>query len=64
MNKWKYAKIIGRFFPGSIRHVMGREAKPILVQEHEKTLWTDEAREAMRQHGVEKNPESAKRVKK
>ena len=53
MNRWYYAKIIAQFFPGWIRQVMGRRARPLLVQDHEKALWTAEAREAMKDNGVE-----------
>jgi len=53
MNRWEYVKIIGRYFPRWICQVMGRRAKPILVQDHEKALWTDEARQALIKVGVE-----------
>ena len=53
MNRWTYAKIIAKCFPGWIRSAMGRKAKPLMVQDHEKALWTPEAREAMEENDIE-----------
>ena len=32
---------------------MGRKARAILIQDHEKALWTEEAREAIQEGGLE-----------
>lgn len=53
MDRWRYAWIIAHCFPRWIRQAMGRKAKPLLVQDHERALWTDEAREAMQENGVQ-----------
>ena len=53
MNRWNYAKVVAKCFPGWIRSAMGRRAKPIMVQDHERALWCDEPRDAMRECGIE-----------
>lgn len=52
VNRWTYARIIAQCFPRWVRKVMGRKAKAILVQDHERALWTDEARDAIRKAGL------------
>jgi hypothetical protein len=53
MNRWHYAWIIAHCFPRWICQAMGRKAKPLLIQDHERALWTDEARQAMQENGIE-----------
>ena len=50
MNRWTYAKIIKNKFPGWLRQVKIKSA--FLVQDHERALWTDVAREAMEEIGI------------
>ena len=53
MNRWTYASIVAKSLPLWIRKGMGRKAKPILIQDHERALWTDEAKKAMKDHGMQ-----------
>ena len=53
MNRWEYAKIVRQSFPGWCRAVMGRKARPILIQDHERALWTEEALDAIKDSGLE-----------
>ena len=52
MNRWEYAKIVTKNFPHWVRLVMGRTAKPTLIQDHERALWTEEAVKAIKQSGL------------
>ena len=53
MNRWEYARIVARHFPGWISAVLGEQARAILIQDHERALWTDEARAAIESSGIE-----------
>jgi hypothetical protein len=53
MNRWEYVKIVAKCFPHWARKVLGRKCKPILIQDHERALWTDEARDAIKESGLE-----------
>ena len=53
MNRWWYAWIVEHCFPRWIAKVLGEGAKAFLLQDHEKALWTDEARAAMKKVGVQ-----------
>lgn len=35
------------------RQVLGRRAKPFLIQDHERALWTDEAKDAIKAGGLQ-----------
>ena len=53
MDRYQYAWIVAKCFPRWILKAMGRRAKPLLVQDHEKALWCDEPRQAMKDNGIE-----------
>ena len=53
MNRWWYEWLIRARFPRWLSTAFGGGYDPVyLVQDHEKALWTDEPREAMRAVGV------------
>ena len=52
MNRHIYAKIIRQKFPRWIREDLGGDSAPLLVQHHERCLWTKESRDAMEESGI------------
>ena len=53
MNRWWYEWIVRRFFGMWIEKGLGRGARAFLVQDHERALWADEPRQAMRDVGIQ-----------
>ena len=53
MNRVEYARIVVNFFSRWVREVMGEHARAILIQDHERALWTDEARTAIKESDLE-----------
>ena len=56
MNRHLYAKIISQKFPAWLTKALGKKKVKqgaFLLQDHEKCLWTHEAREAMETQGIE-----------
>ena len=54
MNRWWCEWIVLNQFPKWIAKAMGHRQKPTyLVQDHEKALWTQESRDALRKIGVQ-----------
>ena len=53
MNRNLYAWLIEKKFPGWARQGFGDARTPLLLQDHERALWSDEARAAMRRAGIE-----------
>ena len=51
MNRWWYAWIINTMFPRWLEKAAGNP-DVFLVQDHERCLWSDEPRQAMRDQGV------------
>ena len=53
INRTLYARLVERKFPGWARQAFGEARAPLLAQDHERALWSDEARAAMRRAGIE-----------
>ena len=55
MNRWWYAWVIEKKFPSWLRTALKSKARKgvYLVQDHERALWTQEPRQAMRDQGIE-----------
>ena len=52
MNRWWYEWLINHKFPAWLRKAMGANRRAFLVQDHERCLWTEEPRSALRQQGI------------
>ena len=52
MNKWWYAWLVEKRFVKWARAGFGDDRQVSLVQDHERALWTEEARAAMRRAGI------------
>ena len=52
MNRWWYEWLINHKFPTWLRKAMGANRRAFLVQDHERCLWTEEPRSALRQQGI------------
>ena len=52
MNRWWYAWVVDKKFPGWCEEAFGEATRPFLVQDHERALWATEAREAMSSRGI------------
>ena len=51
MNRWRYAWIVNTMFPRWLQKAFGHQ-DVFLVQDHERCLWCEEPREAMREQGI------------
>ena len=52
MNRWWYEWIIRHKFPAWLRKATGGDSRSFLVQDHERCLWTEEPRCALREQGI------------
>ncbi|CAK0888840.1 unnamed protein product, partial [Prorocentrum cordatum] len=52
MNRWWYEWIINHKFPAWLRKAIGGDRGPFLVQDHERCLWAEEPRCALREQGI------------
>ena len=48
MTKARYAEIVNNKFPGWLHKAFGKKKGAFLVQDHERALWGEEPRAAMR----------------
>ena len=52
MNRHRYAWVVAQKFPMWIAEALGRKAHAFLVQDHERCLWTEEPRRAMKENNI------------
>ena len=52
MNRWWYEWVVDNRFPCWMRSALGYSDGVLLLQDHERCLWTAEPRAAMLRHGI------------